>query len=100
MKEKFENLKNNPEFQEKLNKMKPKKTIWGFLLIVVLVFVPELLNILYYQEINAWLLEFFNAYYPPQFIDKLVWMTGKVFDGHLSFINIGIGLGLLWWMYK
>jgi len=30
-----ENLKNNPEFKEKLKEMKPKKTIWGFLAIVL-----------------------------------------------------------------
>ena len=100
MREKLEHLKNNPEFNQKLKEIKPKKTIWGFLLIVVFVFLPELLNVLYYQEINAWLLELFNTYYPPRWIDNMVWLTGKVIDGKLSFINIGIGLGLLWWMYK
>ena len=100
MKQKLDNLKNNPEFQEKLKEIKPKKTIWGFLAIVVFIFVPELLNIFYHQEINAWFLEFFNAYYPPELIDKMVWLVGKVFDGHLSFLNIGVGVGLLWWMYK
>ncbi len=100
MREKFENLKNNPEFQEKLKEMKPKKTIWGFLAIVLFFFLPELLNVLYYQEINAWFWEFFNANYPPALADKMVWLMGKVFDGELSFLNIGLGVGLLWWMYK
>ena len=100
MKQKLENLKNNPEFQSKLQEIKPKKTIWGFLAIVVFIFLPELLNVLYYQEINAWFLEFFNSYYPPELVDKMVWLVGKVFDGKLSFLNIGVGIVLLWWMYK
>ncbi len=80
--------------------MKPKKTIWGFLAIVLFIFLPEFLNVFYYQEINEWFLKFFNSYYPPEVVDKMVWLTGKIFDGNLSFLNIGLGIGLLWWMYK
>ncbi len=100
MKQKLENLKNNQELQSRLKEMKPKKTIWGFLAIVLFIFLPEFLNVFYYQEINEWFLKFFNSYYPPEVVNKMVWLTGKIFDGNLSFLNIGLGIGLLWWMYK
>ena len=94
------NLKHNPEFQAKLQEMKPKKTIWGFLGVVLLFFVPEVINVLYSQEINSWMVESAPLYYSAELADKAIWITKKMFDGELSFINIGLGLGFLYWMYR
>ena len=94
------NLKNNPKFQAKLQEIKPKKTIWGFLGVVLLFFVPEVVNFLYAQEINSWMLESAHVYYPPELADKIIWVSRKIFDGELSFINIGLGFVFLWWLYK
>jgi hypothetical protein len=94
------NLKNNPEFQAKLQEMKPKKTIWGVLGVVLLFFVPEVINFFYYQEINQWVAESAYLYYPAEVADKVVWITKKMFDGALSFINIGLGFLFLWWLYR
>jgi CDP-diglyceride synthetase len=93
------NLKHNPEFQAKLNELKPKKTVWGFLGVVLLFFVPEVVNFLYSQEINSWMVEVMSLY-PPEWADKAIWITQKLFDGELSFLNIGLGFAFLWWLYK
>jgi len=94
------NLKHNVEFQFKLQEMKPKKTIWGFLGVVLIFFVPELVNIFYYQEVNSFMAEFVQLYYPPELGDKVLWLVRKTFDGELSFVNIGLGFGFLWWLYR
>jgi len=94
------NLKNNPEFQAKLQEMKPKKNIWGFLGVILFFFVPELVNILYYQEINTWVAKSAHLYSSPELADKLIWVMQESFNGELSFINLGIGFGFLWWLYK
>jgi hypothetical protein len=95
-----ENLKNNPEFQAKLQEMKPKKTIWGFLGVILLFFVPEVVNFFYYQEINSWMATFATLSYPPEISDKVIWLTQKAFDGEISYVNIGLGFLFLWWLYR
>jgi len=95
-----ENLKNNPEFQAKLQEMKPKKSIWGFLGVVLLFFVPEVVNYFYYQEINGWIAQMAQLNYSPALANKIIWMTKELFNGELSFFNIGLGFLFLWWLYK
>jgi hypothetical protein len=97
---KFDHIKNNPELQAKLKELKPKKTIWGFLGVVLLFFVPEAINLLYHQEINGWMVDNATFYYPPELADKVIWVTKKAFDGELSFLNIGLGFLFLWWLYR
>ena len=79
MKQKLErrlkHLKNNPEFQTKLQEMRPKKSIWGFLGVILIFFLPELLNVLYSQEINAWMVDFAQTVSSKQMGDNLVWVT-------------------------
>ena len=57
MKQKLKNLKNNHEFQSKLQEMKPKRSIWGILGVVLFFFVPEVINVLWHGEIKAWIAE-------------------------------------------
>ena len=94
------NLKNNPEFQAKLQELKPKKSIWGFLGVVLFFFVPEAINIFYYQEINSWISDSVHLYYSSDIADKVIWLGKKAFDGELSFVNLGLGFLFLWWLYK
>ena len=104
MKEKLKNiqnrLRNNPKFQARIQELKPKKTIWGFLGIVFLFFVPEVINFLYYQEINIWVVESATIYYPTEVANKIIWITQNIFNGELSFVNLGLGAFFLWWFYK
>ena len=104
MKNKLKNIqerfKNNPELQEKLQEMKPKKTIWGFLGVVLLFFVPEAINFFYHEPIHAWVVENVHRYYPPMLADKAIWLSEKAFDGELSFVNIGLGFAILYWVYR
>ena len=100
LKEIQNNLKNNPEFQANLEKMRPKKSFWGFLLILLFFFLPEVINILWYREINAWVMAFLeNAPVTP--INGLLgWAVEKSFDGELSLINLGLGIAFLVWMFR
>jgi CDP-diglyceride synthetase len=93
-------FKNNPKVQEQLQKMKPKKTIWGFLGIILFFFVPEILNVLYYQEINNWVAQNAHIYYPPNIADKVIWLVKHTFNGEVSYVNLALGFGFLWWFYK
>jgi len=104
MKEKIkniqENLKNNPKFQEQMQKMKPKRTIWGFLGVILLFFVPEFLNYFYHNEINNWILDYAQNAPNQKMGDMLIWLSQKSFDGELSYLNIGLGVAFLIWLFK
>ena len=99
MKEKLNNLKNNQEFQDKLQEMKPKKSIWGILGVVLFFFVPEVINVLWHEEIKAWIAELLKSAPTTKVSELLEWMTGKVFTGELSFFNIGLGIAFLVWIF-
>lgn len=100
MKEKFNNLKNNPEFQAKLEEMRPKKTIWGFILILLLFFLPELINVLWSQEITSWFLDRIKDMPSSQLKELQMWIIPKIFDGEVSWVNLLIGIGFLVWMFR
>jgi len=94
------NLKNNPEFQEKLQQMKPKRNIWGLLGVVLVFFVPEIMSYFYSIEINQWVTELAQTA-PNQEIDSLLeWSSKNLFNGEVSWLNIGLGVAFLVWMFR
>ncbi len=99
MKERLNNLKNNPEFQAKLQDMKPKRNIWGIFAVVLFFFVPEVVNVLWHEEITAWIFNLIESAPVTPLSDLLKWATGKIFTGKVSFVNIGVGIGFLVWIF-
>ncbi len=100
MKEKFNNLKNNPEFQEKLQQMKPKRNIWGVLGVMLVFFVPEVVNYFYSVEINLWIQELAQTTPNQDIGNLLAWSSEKIFTGEISWFNIGLGVAFLVWMFR
>ncbi|SFV67448.1 hypothetical protein MNB_SV-12-539 [hydrothermal vent metagenome] len=99
MKQRLKNLQNNPEFQIKLKKMKPKRNIWGILGVVLFFFVPEVINVLWHEEIKAWIAQLLKTAPTTKISELLEWITGKVFTGEISFLNIGVGIAFLVWIF-
>ena len=100
MKNKLNNIKNNPEFQEKLKELKPKRTIWGFVLVLLVFFLPELVNFLWADEIKSWIVNLVQNAPQTSVSDLLLWATEKTFDGELSYFNLGLGVAFLAWMFR
>ncbi len=99
MKKRLDNLKNNQEFQERLQEIKPKKNIWGILGVVLFFFVPEVVNALWHEEITAWIMELVKSAPVTPMSELLVWITKKTFTGKVSFLNIGLGIAFLIWIF-
>jgi hypothetical protein len=95
-----ENLKNNPEFQAKLEEIKPKRNFFGFLFVVLFFFVPEVINYLWGLELNAWIVNLVQNAPENILSDALIWLSKESFDGQVSFVNIGLGIALLYWVYR
>jgi hypothetical protein len=100
MKKQFKHIKNDPKFQEKLQEMQPKKSIWGFSVVILLFFVPELVNVLYHEELLLWITEFANDAPNQQMSDLLIWMGKEIFTGEVSWLNLAIGVGFLVWLFR
>ena len=95
-----QNLQNDPRFQEQIQKMKPKRSIWGFWGVILIFFVPEILNHYYYKEINEWIYNYAQNAPNIQMRDALIWLSHKTFDGQLSYINISLGIIFLVWLFR
>ena len=99
MKQKFENLKNNEEFQDKLQKMKPKRNIWGVLIVIVLFFIPEYINVKYGKEINEWIVNMVQNHPIEEMKELTIWLSAKALDGNISIINVSMGIAVLVWIF-
>ena len=99
MKQKLDNLKNNKEFQEKLQQMKPKRNIWGLLGVVLVFFVPEIMSYFYSVEINSWVTHLAQTVPNTQIETLLQWIGKELFNGEVSWFNIGVGIAFLVWMF-
>ncbi len=99
MKKRLDNLKNNPEFKERLQEMRPKRNIWGILGVVLFFFVPEVVNVLYYKEITAWIMNLIHNAPQTPISNLLELMTAKVFTGEVNYLNISLGVAFLIWLF-
>jgi hypothetical protein len=93
-------LQQNPKFQEQMQKLKPQKSIWGFLGVILFFFVPEILNDFYSKEINAWIENYAQNAPNQDMANSLIWLSHKAFDGEVSYLNIALGCLFLYWVFK
>jgi hypothetical protein len=92
-------LAQDEKFQQSLNSIKPQKSIWGFLGIVLFFFVPEIVGVIWGDEIISWIHSL--AITEPN--ATIRWMYEKIeksYKDGVSYFNIILGFGFLYWMYK
>lgn len=88
----------SPKTQEALKSMKPEKSVWGFLGIVLFLIVPEIIAFIYGVEITAYAKEALThnpATLEKYYFDFLVMMFGE--GG--SWVNLAIAAALLVWFF-
>jgi len=98
MKTKVKKAVNNPKVKEAVRSMKPTKTIWGFLGVVLFFIIPELIAFGWGEEITRFAKEALlhadtaalKAYY-----NALIFL----FEDGGSWINLGIGVAFLVWLF-
>lgn len=100
MKQKLNNIKNNPGFQEKLQQMKPSRSIWGFLGVLLFFFVPEVMSYFWSNEINLYITNLAHAMPNKELATLLKWLGKELFTGEISWLNIGLGVVFLVWLFR
>jgi len=98
MKQKLKQIVQNPKTAQALKSMKPEKSVWGFLGIVLFLIVPEIIAFIYGVEITAYAknaLTLSPAWYEKYYFDFLV----MLFEEGGSWVNLAIATALLVWFF-
>ncbi len=81
-----------------LNLIKPSRTIWGISGILLFFILPEIIGFWKGREIASW--AHFHFLQEPSLIGRInYWLLEKLFKDGGSYINLSIGLGLLYWLW-
>lgn len=99
IKEIQERIDHDPKLKEALERIKPKKSIWGILGIILFFFVPELLTYLWQDELIQWA----HAHSLTEASSALRMLYSKLeemFISGVSWLNITLGVLLLLWILR
>ncbi|SFV60724.1 hypothetical protein MNB_SV-3-1024 [hydrothermal vent metagenome] len=103
MKEKLKKIQtkidNDPKLKEAVERIKPQKNIWGILGIVIFFFVPELITYIWQNELISWA-HLHSLTEPLQMQRWLYGQLEKMFISGVSYVNIVIGILLLFWVWR
>lgn len=98
MKHKLHQIAKHPKTKQALQSMKPEKSIWGFLGIVVFFILPEIVAFIWGTEITAYAKE--GLLHTASLIDKYYFdFLVMLFEDGGSWLNLGIGVALLVWFF-
>lgn len=91
-------IRNNPVLRRSFGQMKPKKTIWGFLGVVLFFIAPEIVAFVWGAEITDYAHE--QLLLVPSeplaaWYEALIWL----FEPGGSWVNLGLGLAFLVWLF-
>lgn len=98
IKTKAQQIARHPTTQKALIALKPERSIWGFLGIVMFLIVPEIIAFIWGVPITA----FANAQLllSPALIEKQYYdLLLMLFENGGSWLNLAIGAALLIWLF-
>lgn len=88
----------SPVTQKAVVSMKPEKSIWGFLGIIVFFILPEIIAFIWGTEITAYAKE--GLLHASSLIDKYYFdLLVMLFEEGGSWFNLGIGVAFLVWFF-
>lgn len=91
-------IKTNPALRRSFAQMKPKKTVWGFLGVVLFFIAPEIIAFIWGAEITAYAhTQLLHAPAEP----IATWYKGLVmlFEDGGSWVNLLLGFAFLGWLF-
>jgi CDP-diglyceride synthetase len=102
MKRKFQTAvsraRNNPVLRRTATQIKPKKTVWGFLGVVLFFIVPEIVAFIWGADITAYAhAQMLQA--PSQLMATWYEALIMLFEDGGSWVNLAIGFAFLLWLF-
>ena len=98
IKTKIKQITQHPTTQKALVSLKPEKSVWGFLGIVLFLIVPEIVAFIWGAEITAFAKSqalLASSFFDKQYYDLLL----MLFQDGGSWLNLAIGAALLIWFF-
>lgn len=98
MKQKIKHIAQNPATQKALLSLKPEKSMWGFLGIILFFIVPEIIAFIWGGEITLYAsshIPHATSLLEEKYYDLLV----MLFEDGGSWVNLAFGVGLLIWFF-
>jgi len=90
--------KNNPALRRSLAQLKPKRTVWGFLGVVLFFIAPEIVAFVWGAEITAFAhTQMLQA--PAEPLATWYELLVMLFKDGGSWVNLGIGFAFLAWLF-
>ena len=98
LKTKAKSIVEHPATKKALHDMKPEKSLWGILGVLLFFIAPEIIAYFYSQEITLFAKEALLKQ-PPLFEKTLYNVLIMLFEEGVSWLNLGIGVVLLVWLF-
>jgi hypothetical protein len=97
MKQRLKSIATSPKTKQALASMKPTRSIWGFLGVIVFFIVPEIIAFIWGLEITAYASQALPHSSGAQalYYEALI----MLFESGGSWINLAIGFALLVWLF-
>jgi len=103
MRDKIKEIQNridhDPKLKEAVTRIKPKKTPWGIVGIILFFFVPELITFIWQDELIQWA----HTHSITEPLSMYRWLYGELeemFRAGVSWFNLVLGSLFLFWVWK
>ena len=98
MKEKLQKIARHPLTKQTLLSMKPEKTLWGALGVVFFFIAPEIVAYFWAHDIVVYAQNGLSLH--PSTIERYNYeLLIKLFEDGVSWVNVGVGIILLIWLF-
>ncbi|MDD2266352.1 hypothetical protein [Sulfuricurvum sp.] len=98
IKAKAKQIAKNPATKKALMSMKPARTIWGFVGVIVFIIAPEIIAFIWGTEITRYAQE--GLLIAPSFMERHYYnLLLMIFEDGGSWFNIILGFVLLVWLF-
>ncbi|ACZ12104.1 hypothetical protein [Sulfurospirillum deleyianum] len=98
MKEKFKKITDHALTKKVLLDLKPQKSLWGILGVILFFIAPEIVAYFYANEIVAYAKE--SLSFEPSTIETYNYkILIELFEDGMSWLNLSIGIALLVWLF-
>lgn len=96
---KVQQLKEDPKVTHAISSIRPEKSIWGFLGVIVFFILPEVIAFFWAVEITAYAKE--ALAYPTTAAPLSYYYEVLIllFEEGVSWVNLSIGIALLFWLF-
>jgi len=92
-------MESDPKLKKAVDSIRPKRTLWGVLGIILFFFVPELITYIWQSELINW--AHTHSLTEPLAMQRMLYaQLEKMFADGVSWVNIGIGTALLVWVWR